>query len=57
MPGALSLRVLQAAPFIAGDVRLLPLVLAAAEEFSGERPSDERMDELVRRHSLRPLFV
>jgi predicted aldo/keto reductase-like oxidoreductase len=41
----------------AGDVRLLPLVLAAAEEFSGERPSDERMNELVRRHSLRPLFV
>jgi aryl-alcohol dehydrogenase-like predicted oxidoreductase len=41
----------------AGDVSLLPLVLAAAEEFAGERPSDERMDELVHRQSLRPLFV
>jgi aryl-alcohol dehydrogenase-like predicted oxidoreductase len=40
-----------------GDVDLLPLVLAAAEEFSGERPSDERMNELTERHSLRPLFV
>jgi aryl-alcohol dehydrogenase-like predicted oxidoreductase len=41
----------------AGDVNLLPLVLAAAEEFTGEPPSDERMDELVQRHALRPLFV
>ena len=41
----------------AGDVKLLPHVLAAAEEFAGERPSDERMSELVRRHSLKPLFV
>jgi len=41
----------------AGDVHLLPLVLAAAEEFAGERPSDARMNELVQRHSLRPLFV
>jgi predicted aldo/keto reductase-like oxidoreductase len=40
-----------------GDVSLLPLVLTAAEEFAGERPSDERMSELVQRHSLRPLFV
>lgn len=40
-----------------GDVRLLPHVLAAAEEFSGERPSDERMNELVQRHGLTPLFV
>ena len=40
-----------------GDVNLLPLVLAAAEEFAGDRPSDERMNELVQRHSLRPLFV
>jgi aryl-alcohol dehydrogenase-like predicted oxidoreductase len=41
----------------AGDVRLLPSVLAAAERFSGERPSDERMQDLVQRHSVKPLFV
>ena len=41
----------------AGDVRLLPHVLAAAEGFSGERPSDERMRDLVQRHALKPLFV
>ena len=41
----------------AGDVKLLPYVLAAAEGASGERPTDERMQELVRRHSLEPLFV
>jgi len=41
----------------AGDVSLLPLVLTAAEEFAGERPSDGRMAELVQRHALRPLFV
>ena len=40
-----------------GDMKLLPYVLAAAEEFAGERPSDERMNELVQRHSLKPLFV
>jgi aryl-alcohol dehydrogenase-like predicted oxidoreductase len=40
-----------------GDVRLLPHVLAAAEDSSGERPNDERMDELVQRLSSRPLFV
>ena len=40
-----------------GDVKLLPHVLAAAEEFAGERPSDERMNELVQRHSLKSLFV
>jgi predicted aldo/keto reductase-like oxidoreductase len=40
-----------------GDLDLLPLVLAAAEEFSGERPSDERMNELIRRRSLAPLFI
>jgi predicted aldo/keto reductase-like oxidoreductase len=40
-----------------GDVSLLPLVLTAAEEFAGERPSDERMNELVQRHPVRPLFV
>jgi hypothetical protein len=38
-------------------VNLLPLVLAAAEEFATERPSDERMHELVQRHTLKPLFV
>ncbi len=41
----------------AGDVRLLPDVLAAAEGFSGERPTDERMRDLVQRHALKPLFV
>jgi aryl-alcohol dehydrogenase-like predicted oxidoreductase len=41
----------------AGDVNLLPRVLAAAGSFSGERPSDERMHELVRRLSVAPLFV
>jgi aryl-alcohol dehydrogenase-like predicted oxidoreductase len=40
-----------------GDVRLLPHVLAAAENPSKERPSDERLHELVRRRSLTPLFV
>jgi hypothetical protein len=39
-----------------GDVNVLPLVLSAAEEF-GERPTDERMKELVRRRSLTPLFI
>jgi hypothetical protein len=41
----------------AGDVRLLPHVLAAAEGSTGKRPSDERMLDLVERHSLKPLFV
>ena len=40
-----------------GDVRLLPNVLTAAEGFTGESPSDERMDELVQHRSLSPLFV
>jgi predicted aldo/keto reductase-like oxidoreductase len=40
-----------------GDVNLLPRVLAAAERFAGERPSDERMRDLVERRSLAPLFV
>src|SRR6266536_1295931 len=35
-----------------GDVKLLPRVLAAAEGFPGERPSDEHMLELVQRRSL-----
>jgi predicted aldo/keto reductase-like oxidoreductase len=41
----------------AGDVKLLPYVLAAAEDFAGARPSDEHMNELVQRHALKPLFV
>jgi aryl-alcohol dehydrogenase-like predicted oxidoreductase len=40
-----------------GDVELLSHVLAAAERFEGERPSDERMEELVRRRAVAPLFV
>jgi aryl-alcohol dehydrogenase-like predicted oxidoreductase len=40
-----------------GDVSLLPIVLATAGEYAGKRPSDEQMNELVQRHSLRPLFV
>ncbi|MBA3430457.1 MAG: aldo/keto reductase [Actinobacteria bacterium] len=40
-----------------GDVRLLPHVLAAAEQYSGESPNDERMHEFVQRRSLTPLFV
>jgi hypothetical protein len=40
-----------------GDVRLLPHVLKAAERFTGDRPSDERMKQLVQRRSLAPLFV
>ena len=40
-----------------GDVRLLPHVLAAAEQFAGEQPSDERMEDLVERRSVMPLFI
>jgi aryl-alcohol dehydrogenase-like predicted oxidoreductase len=40
-----------------GDVQLLPHVLAAAERFEEERPSDERMEDLVERRSVTPLFV
>ena len=40
-----------------GDVTLLPLVLAAAEEVARERPSDDRMNELAQRQALKPLFV
>jgi aryl-alcohol dehydrogenase-like predicted oxidoreductase len=40
----------------AADVKLLPHVLAAAARFSGERPPDQRMHELVQRRSLTPLF-
>jgi aryl-alcohol dehydrogenase-like predicted oxidoreductase len=41
----------------AADVELLPQVLAAAARFAGERPSDERMQELLQRRLLTPLFV
>jgi aryl-alcohol dehydrogenase-like predicted oxidoreductase len=40
-----------------GDVRVLPHVLRAAASFDGERPSDDRMQELLARRSLAPLFV
>jgi aryl-alcohol dehydrogenase-like predicted oxidoreductase len=40
-----------------GDVNLVPYVLAAAEEFSGVRPSDQEMNALVERRSVRPLFA
>ncbi len=40
-----------------GDVRVLPHVLRAAASFAGERPSDDRMQELLARRSLAPLFV
>jgi aryl-alcohol dehydrogenase-like predicted oxidoreductase len=40
-----------------GDVRVLPHVLRAAASFEGERPSDDRMQELLARRSLAPLFV
>jgi aryl-alcohol dehydrogenase-like predicted oxidoreductase len=39
------------------DVELLPHVLAAAERFDGERPTDEQMGELVARRDVTPLFV
>jgi hypothetical protein len=40
-----------------GDVALLPPVLAAAERFTGERPSDAHMEELSERRGMSPLFV
>jgi aryl-alcohol dehydrogenase-like predicted oxidoreductase len=40
----------------AGDVNVLPHVLAAAERFE-RRPDDEMMHALVQRRSLAPLFV
>jgi aryl-alcohol dehydrogenase-like predicted oxidoreductase len=39
-----------------GDVEILPMLLDAAERFE-ERPSDERMADLVARHAVDPLFV
>jgi aryl-alcohol dehydrogenase-like predicted oxidoreductase len=41
----------------AGDVRLLPKVLEAAERFDGRRPSDADMEQLVARQGMAPLFV
>ena len=41
----------------AGDVRLLPKVLDAAERFNGRRPSEADMQALVSRQSMAPLFV
>ena len=39
-----------------GDVEILPMLLDAAERYE-QRPSDEQMEELTRRHDLAPLFV
>ncbi|MEO7234416.1 MAG: aldo/keto reductase [Lapillicoccus sp.] len=39
-----------------GDIHLLPLVLDAAERFTG-RPSDEEMDRLEAAFDMAPLFV
>jgi|SRR5579875_80663 aryl-alcohol dehydrogenase-like predicted oxidoreductase len=39
-----------------GDLEVLPLFLDAAQRFSS-RPSDEEMEELVRRREMQPLFV
>jgi predicted aldo/keto reductase-like oxidoreductase len=41
----------------AGDVRLLPKVLDAAERFDGTRPSDASMAALVAKQGMAPLFV
>jgi hypothetical protein len=41
----------------ASDVKLLPHVLAAGERFAGERPSEDRVRDLLERRSLMPLFV
>ncbi len=40
-----------------GDVNLLPKILAAAERFSGHRPSDADMNGMVQRLQMEPLFV
>ena len=39
-----------------GDVEILPKLLDAAERYE-KRPSDEEMEELIRRRDLAPLFV
>jgi hypothetical protein len=36
---------------------VLPKLLDAAERFSGDRPSDERMARLVDDRGMAPLFV
>ncbi len=41
----------------AGDVRLLPKVLDAAERFDGSRSSDAQMSALVAKQGMAPLFV
>ena len=41
----------------AGDINLLPRVIEAAEKCAGEPIPDGRMDDLVRRRGLEPLFV
>ena len=40
-----------------GDVDLLPKVLAAAERFTSERPSDADMQRMVAHLQMEPLFV
>jgi aryl-alcohol dehydrogenase-like predicted oxidoreductase len=39
-----------------GDVEILPMLLDAAERYE-KRPSDDEMEELIRRRDLAPLFV
>ena len=39
-----------------GDINILPTVLDLAQNLTG-RPSDEVMDELVRKYEMEPLFV
>jgi len=38
-------------------VNLLPKILNAAENASGERPSDADMERMVERLQMEPLFV
>ena len=40
-----------------GSVELLPHVLAAAERFDGERPSEEMIEGLLARNAFAPLFT
>jgi aryl-alcohol dehydrogenase-like predicted oxidoreductase len=40
-----------------GDIHVLPKVLDAASRFDGTRPSDEKMQEMVSRLGMIPLFV
>src|SRR3979411_3082207 len=40
-----------------GDVNLLPKILNAAENASGQRPSDADMERMVERLQMQPLFV